>query len=237
MRHRRCELCKRENAVAYLVAALCSLVWHSRNLSSFKPFANPYFDAIVKGAPLRSTSLEAIDCRRRCATLKLKLQVHVHYPTYGLVHRRIPTADPSSQFGPDKRSASTPATNLSGSPPALTLSTPIHLLYHFVAQSRRAREDRYHTANMSFRPASRIFTTFRPVFRQPLLRRRVQTAASPAEPAGFAKFWNSPVGPKTVHFWYASYLLHFTLLRKLRTTVLKQSPPLNLLQTHKHANT
>ncbi|KAF2178703.1 UPF0041-domain-containing protein [Zopfia rhizophila CBS 207.26] len=56
---------------------------------------------------------------------------------------------------------------------------------------------------MSYRPASRLFTTFRPIFRQPLLRRRVQTAAPNQAEAqsGFAKLWNSPVGPKTVHFW------------------------------------
>ncbi|KAF2257383.1 UPF0041-domain-containing protein [Trematosphaeria pertusa] len=54
---------------------------------------------------------------------------------------------------------------------------------------------------MSFRPGSRIFNNFRPFFRQPLLRRRVGTAAAPGEQSGFAKLWNSPVGPKTVHFW------------------------------------
>lgn len=56
---------------------------------------------------------------------------------------------------------------------------------------------------MSFRPGARIFNNFRPFFRQPLLRRRVQTAAGPEETvqSGFAKLWNSPVGPKTVHFW------------------------------------
>ncbi|KAF2017306.1 UPF0041-domain-containing protein [Aaosphaeria arxii CBS 175.79] len=54
---------------------------------------------------------------------------------------------------------------------------------------------------MSHRPASRLFNAFKPMFRQPLLRRRVQTAAAPEEASGFAKFWNSPVGPKTVHFW------------------------------------
>ncbi|KNG44979.1 upf0041 domain-containing protein [Stemphylium lycopersici] len=53
---------------------------------------------------------------------------------------------------------------------------------------------------MSFRPGSRIFSSFRPFFQRANARRRVNTAAS-AEPAGFAKFWNSPIGPKTVHFW------------------------------------
>lgn len=54
-------------------------------------------------------------------------------------------------------------------------------------------------------------------FRQPALRqqvntnfrfaqRRLQSTASETAEAvknesGFAKFWNSPVGPKTVHFW------------------------------------
>ncbi|EDU48522.1 UPF0041-domain-containing protein [Pyrenophora tritici-repentis] len=54
---------------------------------------------------------------------------------------------------------------------------------------------------MSFRPGSRIFSTFRPFFQRANARRGVNTAAGAAEPAGFAKFWNSPIGPKTVHFW------------------------------------
>ncbi|KAF1939160.1 UPF0041-domain-containing protein [Clathrospora elynae] len=53
---------------------------------------------------------------------------------------------------------------------------------------------------MSFRPGSRIFSTFRPFFQRANARRHAGTAAG-AEPAGFAKFWNSPIGPKTVHFW------------------------------------
>ncbi|KAJ4381210.1 hypothetical protein N0V86_003559 [Didymella sp. IMI 355093] len=52
---------------------------------------------------------------------------------------------------------------------------------------------------MSFRPGSRVFSAFRTNFRQYYARRHASTAG--AEPAGFAKFWNSPVGPKTVHFW------------------------------------
>jgi hypothetical protein len=34
--------------VAYLVAALCSLVWQNKNRSSFSPFPNAYFDAISR---------------------------------------------------------------------------------------------------------------------------------------------------------------------------------------------
>lgn len=61
-----------------------------------------------------------------------------------------------------------------------------------------AERERDKFRTMSFRPGSRIFNAFR----QPLLRRRVGTAAAPEEQSGFAKLWNSPVGPKTVHFWY-----------------------------------
>ncbi|USP81170.1 hypothetical protein yc1106_08444 [Curvularia clavata] len=53
---------------------------------------------------------------------------------------------------------------------------------------------------MSFRPGSRIFSSFRPFFQRANARRRVNTAAG-AEASGFQKFWNSPIGPKTVHFW------------------------------------
>jgi mitochondrial pyruvate carrier 2 len=58
----------------------------------------------------------------------------------------------------------------------------------------------------------RAAQTFRqPVLRQNLRftqRRTYQSAAenpanveAPANDSAFTKFWNSPVGPKTVHFW------------------------------------
>ncbi|KAI9711478.1 MAG: hypothetical protein M1820_002041 [Bogoriella megaspora] len=48
--------------------------------------------------------------------------------------------------------------------------------------------------------------TFRSTFKQPLSRRRIETAAEtnvepPKNDSAFSKFLNSPVGPKTVHFW------------------------------------
>lgn len=54
---------------------------------------------------------------------------------------------------------------------------------------------------MSFRPGFRAFNAFRANFTQ--YTRRNASTATGAEPAGFQKFWNSPIGPKTVHFWYA----------------------------------
>lgn len=64
---------------------------------------------------------------------------------------------------------------------------------------------------MSFRPTTRILNFSRnllrsPVFRQAPQRRLQSTAADANAPSqsGFAKFWNSPVGPKTVHFWYVA---------------------------------
>ncbi|KAF2753342.1 UPF0041-domain-containing protein [Pseudovirgaria hyperparasitica] len=61
---------------------------------------------------------------------------------------------------------------------------------------------------MSFKPGARLFQAgrgiFRTQFRQPFARRNASTAADTApkeELSGFAKLWNSPVGPKTVHFW------------------------------------
>jgi hypothetical protein len=56
---------------------------------------------------------------------------------------------------------------------------------------------------MSFRPGARIFSAFRQHF-QSDARRRASTAAGAQ--TGFAGFMNSPIGPKTVHFWYA-YLI------------------------------
>jgi hypothetical protein len=60
--------------------------------------------------------------------------------------------------------------------------------------------------------ASQQQPTFRTAFRQPFFRRNVATADGPVTDAttsqgGFAKLWNSPVGPKTVHFWYAAMIL------------------------------
>lgn len=61
---------------------------------------------------------------------------------------------------------------------------------------------------MSFRPTTRILNFSRnllrsPAFRQAPQRRLQSTAADANAPSqsGFAKFWSSPVGPKTVHFW------------------------------------
>ena len=59
---------------------------------------------------------------------------------------------------------------------------------------------------MSFRPGFRAFNAFRANFTQ--YTRRNASTATGAEPAGFQKFWNSPIGPKTVHFWYAPLLSH-----------------------------
>ena len=66
------------------------------------------------------------------------------------------------------------------------------------------------TVAMSSRPSYRLFQASRNLFRQPLLRRRIQTAApseAQANQSGFAKLWNSPVGPKTVHFWYGPFFV------------------------------
>ncbi|KAK7537545.1 uncharacterized protein J3D65DRAFT_387110 [Phyllosticta citribraziliensis] len=58
---------------------------------------------------------------------------------------------------------------------------------------------------MSFRPTTRILNFSRNLLRQ-APRRSVQTAAdanagTASNQSGFSKFLNSPVGPKTVHFW------------------------------------
>ncbi|KAH7064909.1 hypothetical protein B0J12DRAFT_638367 [Macrophomina phaseolina] len=61
---------------------------------------------------------------------------------------------------------------------------------------------------MSFRPTTRILNFSRNLLRTSAFRqapqRRLQSTATDANAAtqsGFAKLWNSPVGPKTVHFW------------------------------------
>lgn len=58
---------------------------------------------------------------------------------------------------------------------------------------------------MASRPSFRIFQAARSAFRQPLKQRRWQSsAAGPsagASESGFTKFLNSPIGPRTVHFW------------------------------------
>lgn len=74
------------------------------------------------------------------------------------------------------------------------------LLYHHRQSTSSRRETEGKHITMSFRPGARIFSSFRPFFRpsQADARRRASTAAGPG---GFAGFWNSPIGPKTVHFW------------------------------------
>lgn len=68
---------------------------------------------------------------------------------------------------------------------------------------------------MSFRPGSRIFSAFRTNFRQYYARRNASTAPPGAEPSGFARFWASPVGPKTVHFWYVYVCVYLIPYRSL----------------------
>ncbi|KAL0260521.1 hypothetical protein SLS55_004210 [Diplodia seriata] len=60
----------------------------------------------------------------------------------------------------------------------------------------------------AFRPTTRILNFSRNLFRSPAFRqspqRRLQSTAADANApsqSGFARLWNSPVGPKTVHFW------------------------------------
>lgn len=61
----------------------------------------------------------------------------------------------------------------------------------------------FRAAQQTFRqPATRI--NFQSNFRFNGQRRLNQTAADATQAppqSGFAKLWNSPVGPKTVHFW------------------------------------
>lgn len=66
-------------------------------------------------------------------------------------------------------------------------------------------------AMSAFRPTTRIVNFSRNLVRNQAFRqtsqRRFQSTAAEANGApqsGFAKFWNSPVGPKTVHFWCVS---------------------------------
>ncbi|KAF2083162.1 UPF0041-domain-containing protein [Saccharata proteae CBS 121410] len=62
---------------------------------------------------------------------------------------------------------------------------------------------------MSFRPTTRVLTSARAAVRASPLRqtfaRRVNTAAEATveqpKPNALQRLWNSPIGPKTVHFW------------------------------------
>ncbi len=66
-------------------------------------------------------------------------------------------------------------------------------------------------------PSSTLFRAARPAFRARQFFRPKQhsgarfqsTTAGEAAPESFAKrMWNSPVGVKTVHFWYVPVLPH-----------------------------
>lgn len=93
---------------------------------------------------------------------------------------------------------------------------------------------------MSFRPGFRAFNAFRANFTQ--YTRRNASTATGAEPAGFQKFWNSPIGPKTVHFWYAlspSLAPHTQSLRWAAQCTARAMPylrPLSGLPTLPHTH-
>lgn len=75
---------------------------------------------------------------------------------------------------------------------------------------------------MSFRPTTRILNFSRNLLRQ-APRRRVQTAAEAnanvaSKQSGFSKFLHSPVGPKTVHFWYVVQCIHTPTLLWFKQT-------------------
>lgn len=92
--------------------------------------------------------------------------------------------------------------HLPSSPLSPRLNSPISFGPHCLLS--------FPTIAMSSRPSYRLFQASRNLFRQPLLRRRIQTAApseTQANQSGFAKLWNSPVGPKTVHFWYRPFFV------------------------------
>ena len=167
----------------YRVAALCSLVWQNRNLSSFSPALNAYLDAIVSSVP-------------RGGGYQLELFVALSTTDVPQSSRK-PTPCPigqsrSAQHDPKSERAAGIATV--DRQRLLTVDSP--------RCPQLAPPRRPNTATMSFRPGSRIFTAFRTNYRQFYARRNASTAPG-AEPTGFAKLWNSPVGPKTVHFWYA----------------------------------
>lgn len=58
--------------------------------------------------------------------------------------------------------------------------------------------------------SSQFFTSQRTAFRQNASKRFQSTAApeGAAQESFFKRMWNSPVGFKTVHFWYAGQSLH-----------------------------
>ena len=58
------------------------------------------------------------------------------------------------------------------------------------------------SARLGFRANQAFRSSFNQQLRFNAQRRFQSTTAAPAEAqSGFAKLWNSEVGPKTVHFW------------------------------------
>ncbi|KXL47396.1 hypothetical protein M433DRAFT_100970 [Acidomyces richmondensis BFW] len=53
----------------------------------------------------------------------------------------------------------------------------------------------------SFRQSAALRQSLRFARRRPYASSSAAEAVSPKSETAFAKFWNSPVGPKTVHFW------------------------------------
>jgi hypothetical protein len=177
--------------VAYLTAALCSLVWQNRNLNSFTLCENPYLAAIVSIVYPRQSrvGLQFVVVETRLTSAARWFKLH---PLSPIVTGASETASE------DSRNSSTPTTAY---PDSNSRTSQPHLSS---PQTGTTQRNGSHTVAMSNRPAARLFNAFRPIFRQPLLRRRVQTAASPAAPAQskLMAYLSGPVGPKTVHFWY-----------------------------------
>lgn len=168
-----------QRGVAYLVAALCSLVWQKRKRNSLSCFANPYLDAIVLLYRSIADALQQHD-----TTLKPQAQApRLSHFSQSECGRHNPDFSAVSQTHRARQRLHND-----------TSSASDFVNCFFPSNSREATQEE--KANMSFRPGSRIFNAFRPFFRQ----QRNQSSAAP-EQSAFQKLWQSPVGPKTVHFW------------------------------------
>lgn len=72
------------------------------------------------------------------------------------------------------------------------------------------------TSRVGFRFFQNSRAAFREAFRRPGAQgRRFQTsdAASAQQQSTFQRLWNSPVGVKTVHFWYVLCIYEFYLVQ------------------------
>lgn len=190
----------RRRGKRYRAAALWDEDWHRAKRSSLTALLNAYLEAMA--------TVGVVERREERVRAVMELAL---CRCNGVVVGEQGLARAGFRDSTLPRRASTPP-GLSklrafSSYPRPPFSLPLHSLT--IPARPRSPLLRQTAAMSAFRPTTRILNFSRNLLRSPAFRqapqRRLQSTAADANAApqsAFAKLWNSPVGPKTVHFWY-----------------------------------